>query len=835
MPTHKNEAGSALLMVLLLLMLVSAMLAGFTTLVMTDTRVRGVDRTRTQAFYAAHGALEQLTTDLGHLFLTNYAPTLEDVQELTEHPPAMSGVTFETEDGSSGYVVRPVDVDQQGNPIAQTRTIGSGPYQGFLGLVTEYTMDVTARTRPTMEGISESRLERRLQTVQIPLFQFGVFSETDLSFHAGSNFDFGGRVHTNGNLFLAAVGGFNLFMRERVSAVGEVVREKLANNWDTSSGGYSGSVQVVQSGNTLRPLALNEGSVKDGLGSEQNEPKWTDTSIGQYHGNIRNGRTGARRLELPFVTLGATPIDLIRRGTSSEMALIRDQRYYSTASLRILLSDTAQELTSLPGVTADAPVPLEVAALPAGQQLAMSRGNVAATPYYRTGDGTPLLAGFIKIEMRRTDRTWEDVTQEILGFGITGRNQVTPVAGQPLGFACPQPNGQAILRLQRVRNDTAAGTVGPGQPAVCGMNVNVAREFWPNVLYDTREANRRDNIATNSTSVFLGGVMHYVELDVANLSQWFRGTIGVRGSQAFNVTGYTVYFSDRRTNKNASNVETGEYGFEDFVNPSSSAGTPNNSLNNGEDVNGNGQLDTYGQQAIIRAGSGATAPLTAAARPVTDLSAGGAPGAQIAMANRAVLFRRALKLTNGGLGNIIAPGLTIVAENPVYVQGDWNANNAGFVQGNVATAVIADAVTLLSNNWSDHRSFVSPNQPRTTGGFAGRPATTTWYRLAVLAGKGRTFPYVGTEESFGGDGGVHNFLRYLENWDGQTVNYMGAIASFYYNRQALGIWKCCNNVYGQPDRRNYAFDINFLTPALLPPQTPMFRDLNALGFTQVIR
>jgi hypothetical protein len=48
------------------------------------------------------------------------------------------------------------------------------------------------------------RLERELNTVAIPVFQFGIFSETDLSFFAGPNFNFGGRVHTNGNLFLAS-------------------------------------------------------------------------------------------------------------------------------------------------------------------------------------------------------------------------------------------------------------------------------------------------------------------------------------------------------------------------------------------------------------------------------------------------------------------------------------------------------------------------------------------------------------------------------------------------------------------------------------------------------
>ena len=40
-------------------------------------------------------------------------------------------------------------------------------------------------------------MQRTLQTVAVPVFQFGMFSENDLSFFAGANFDFGGRVHTN--------------------------------------------------------------------------------------------------------------------------------------------------------------------------------------------------------------------------------------------------------------------------------------------------------------------------------------------------------------------------------------------------------------------------------------------------------------------------------------------------------------------------------------------------------------------------------------------------------------------------------------------------------------
>lgn len=287
------------------------------------------------------------------------------------------------------------------------------------------------------------------------------------------------------------------------------------------------------------------------------------------------------------------------------------------------------------------------------------------------------------------------------------------------------------------------------------------------------------------------------------------------------VTGYVVYFSDRRTNQDKTNAETGEYGFEDVINPASSAGTPNATLDPGEDVNGNGTLDTYG--GVPQPPTGAMSPLDSSATPLTVVSAA------IAKANRPIFFRRALKLTDGSLGNIIAPGLTVVSENPVYLQGDWNAAG-GFGDPHVATAIIADALTLLSNNWNDNRSFSSPQNP------GGRPATTTWYRVAVIAGKALSFPQPawGATKDFGTDGGVHNFLRYIESWSGATLNYRGAMASFYISRQAIGTYKCCNNVYSPPSR-GYNFDTDFLTPALLPPRTPVFRDLNSLGFTQVIQ
>jgi hypothetical protein len=50
----------------------------------------------------------------------------------------------------------------------------------------------------------------------------------------------------------------------------------------------------------------------------------------------------------------------------------------------------------------------------------------------------------------------------------------------------------------------------------------------------------------------------------------------------------------------------------------------------------------------------------------------------------------------------------------------------------------------------------------------------------------------------------------------------------------VGVYKCCATVYGAPNRQ-FAFDTEFLDPALLPPLTPMFRDTNSLGFSQEVR
>ncbi len=391
------------------------------------------------------------------------------------------------------------------------------------------------------------------------------------------------------------------------------------------------------------------------------------------------------------------------------------------------------------------------------------------------------------------------------------------------------------------------------------------------------------------------GVMQYVEVDAKNLSRYLGGAIGASGHLSYDSVNapndYAFYISDRRGNYTASALtnawpplspsahETGEYGWSDFVNPASANGCPNNTQDVGEDLDvlGSTGFYTYGQNPTYIMGAGvAFGSLTAGQFGTYSLSSPGNlygstvttnaiapnPGCTVttpstvwpmayiihaieARENPNPFFRRAIKVVNGkdltALGNCpgtVPCGLAIATENPAYVQGDFNANSAGggFNDNNVAVSINADALTLLSNNFNDVNTFAFPYTFTNSGGSNVRNATTTWYRAAVMAGKGVSFQQptgYTVSQDFGTDGGVHNFLRYIENWGGQTLNYRGSIISMYYNRQATAVFKCCTTVYSPPTR-GYNFDTDFLTPSLLPPRTPLFRDVNTTGFTQLL-
>jgi len=950
----RKQSGIALITTLLLLLLMSAMVVGFMLLVTEGQRLSGMNNEQSRAFYGAESGMEKLTADLGTLFGSTYAPTGSQVDALATNPPVLpssTGVSYVDVLGASTYSIT-YPKDNNGNPQAQFAQIksGSSAFQGMSALETTYTMTVAART--TTGG--EAKLVRTTQTVGIPLFQFGIYSDTDLSFFPGPNFDFGGRVHTNGNLFLNSGGPsgatptqaypptVQLWLRSPVTASKDILRDCLSNsNPESPTGRHPGSVEIT-TGGSLQALGFGQGSLNSCLGSGKN-PAWPSISA-YYNGNLRSG---VKPLNLTIVLLGngsSKPIDMIRRPVAGEKAAnpgVLGERYFSQASLRVLLSDNAADITGLDCVSTTAPFNLADLAQPvatwppsttalktamttagttllplaasgaAANAAAYAPGNVGGDGYWQRGlatipvakPATPIITGFIKIDAQTSYGSpcgnYKDVTQEILSLGYAGKN-LNPVSSAPptlpglpgaqVGLsACLDPHPNAVIRLERVRDNPSTFAVNGG----CGVTAATAppnpSDYWPNALYDTREGYNRQPTPALNNQVTLGGIMNYVELDVKNLAKWFSGTLPAVGSSGPSTrdpnvapNNFVVYVSDRRGNYlptgtavgtwpplSPSTHETGEYGYFDLVNSASANGCPDNAIEpapatggpSAEDPGGSGVLATYGENSFPANLVDSTGVKTATTLfgnslnaltpdPLCATGSGGInpwPRSFLNTANEGrenpnALFRRALKIVNGNLITLpacpggVSCGLTISTENPAYIQGDFNANSAagGFADPNVATSVAADAVTILSVNWNDVNSFAAP-----FNNLFPRTGATTYVRTGIVAGKQVSFqipawdnPGVDGSQDFGTDGGVHNFLRFLERWNG-TLFYEGSIVSLFYSRQATGLFNSGGNNYSPPTR-GYQFDVNFLNPTLLPPRTPMFRDINTTGFTQLL-
>ncbi len=175
---------------------------------------------------------------------------------------------------------------------------------------------------------------------------------------------------------------------------------------------------------------------------------------------------------------------------------------------------------------------------------------------------------------------------------------------------------------------------------------------------------------------------------------------------------------------------------------------------------------------------------------------------------------RAVRLAKGGV--LPNSGLTVVSENPVYIQGDYNtgtttspsavpANNTGNPNNTDSpttssytrkpSAVAADAVMFLSNNWDDSNANKS---------LTYRQATNTTYNTAILAG----FVPSGYQPSGGGaaygySGGANNFPRFLESWSGDTCTYYGSMVELFESKTFTGRWDT-GSIYSAPSRRwNY--------------------------------
>jgi hypothetical protein len=191
----------------------------------------------------------------------------------------------------------------------------------------------------------------------------------------------------------------------------------------------------------------------------------------------------------------------------------------------------------------------------------------------------------------------------------------------------------------------------------------------------------------------------------------------------------------------------------------------------------------------------------------------------------------AVRLKNGSKipspSTAVDPGFTLATNAPLYVLGDYNAD--GSTSTGSATepdsssekpaALIADAITILSNEWQDN-----DYDAKSKDSVSNRVAGFTEVSAAFLTGQSPTIP---NSDNF--SGGVHNFPRFLEKWSGKEFRYRGSLVALFESEVNWRHMRPNFSSWYSPPIRNWGFSTIF-AGGQYPPGTPNTRDFRRRNF-----
>ena len=484
-----NQKGSAIIIALLVMVL----LLGFVALALSRTNSETIstanDASETRTFEAAHASLEIMTKNFDKIFDLKLNPNPGDLDRVaSQKPPEFDDFDFD-------QTVRQTDNTKQ---VVMTGEV----YQGLNALRDEWELTTTATEASS--GVQVA-LRRRFFNNRIPIFQFGIFYDDDLEFHPGPRFDFGGRVHSNGNMFMMASTG--LYFSSKVTSNGHVFTDvgKNGSPWTT----WNENVFIKNASGNYIQLKHNMGSVLQNPATGDpatNIPDYPKTYTSTNWNSDENKFQGnllayQKKLELPIKLnseINETSLDyfeLIRRGKEvgslyndgtgtvaapkivPVTAAIADdevtakERYYNKTGIRISLADSKAKLPGCSSGVAQTPV-----GTACGIRLDGSQDGLGANPGAGASRGytpRPMSDGYqatringerfytgreiwVKVETigyNAVTNAYEtkDITQDILSLGVTeqapiinqGANTVFSINGYG------NSDSRSIIKLQR--------------------------------------------------------------------------------------------------------------------------------------------------------------------------------------------------------------------------------------------------------------------------------------------------------------------------------------------------------------------------------------------------
>ena len=299
----REQSGLALIATLFVLTLIASITVVFFSTAVTDLRVAATDYQAARTFYAAEagveGAIAQIAERLQDGVLT--PAELASIQ-----PPPLEGFDF------SGF-----EVSQLGD--ARVETIANGPYTGLYALTTEVLIHSQAEDAT---GVM-SAIELTAKAQAIPLFQFGIFYETDLEATNGPPMDFIGRVHSNGNIYLSSA---NAYYHEQITTP-----EKMLHRRKDANASLDGVYIDDSEGNGVQLLFDSE-TVADGEAFKQR-------SCDDFDCRIQTEAFGVDPLRLPFPD-GVTAYELMRPRADTDGAGTKNVKFAWIADTRVIVDLT---------------------------------------------------------------------------------------------------------------------------------------------------------------------------------------------------------------------------------------------------------------------------------------------------------------------------------------------------------------------------------------------------------------------------------------------------------------------------------------------------------------
>lgn len=493
----RSEEGSAMVIALLIMML----LMGFVALAITRTTGETVassnDAAESRTFDACHASLELMTKNFSKVFENKLTVDATDITRIEGQDPSAF-----PEFADYGFAQ---NIEQTGD--TESVILSEGQYQGLTALRDEW--EFQSPCTSLNNGV-RVELRRRFFNNRIPIFQFGIFYDDDLEFHPGPRFDFGGRVHANGHMFLAAQTG--LYFSSKVTAKGHIFSNVQKNGHPATEWGQN--VFVKNASGVYQQLTYNRGSaLTNGTGpvvttnplpTARRNVNWAADHLTIFQGNLLAEQ---RPLDLPLKinsTINGQPTDLrelVKRGkavgdlwndgvgtvvggnlivpvtsTTADDRVTSSERYYNKTGIRINLADRKSKLPGCASGVGETAIAGRCGIRLDGDALGLAEGIVAGVRGYQP---KPMTDGYqatringerffngtketwIKVETIRWDAPTQayvavDITEEILSLGVTEPPVI--YTGSPSGerFTITEPgyvannnDSRSVIKLQR--------------------------------------------------------------------------------------------------------------------------------------------------------------------------------------------------------------------------------------------------------------------------------------------------------------------------------------------------------------------------------------------------